>query len=168
MLRMSQLERIIEWISGTLHTLGSIVLGFTFLYITADVILRFLKLRPIGDVVEATGYLNVWICFLGAGFLVREGHHIRVDLVTSHLSPGKKRFTKVITDLATAAFYLIMFYKGIDLVVFTHRLGIHTPSWGFPIWPLQIVVPVGFLCLLLETISDLTITILRKGAQDGT
>lgn len=157
----AKLGRVIERISGSLHTMGSIVLGFTFLYITADVILRFLKLRPIGDVVEATGYLNVWVCFLGMGFLVREGHHIRVDLVTSRLSSGKKRVIKVITDLATVAFCLVMLYKGIDLVVVTYHLGMRTPSWEFPLWPLQIVVPIGFLCFLLETVSNLVVTISR-------
>ncbi|RLA87402.1 MAG: hypothetical protein DRG40_00410 [Deltaproteobacteria bacterium] len=165
--KVAKSTSVIKRISEALHTISSVALAFTFLYIVTDVILRFLKLRPIGDVVEATGYLNVWICFLGTGFLVREGSHIRVDLIISRLSSGKRHVIRVVTDLATVTFCLIMLYKGIDLVAVTYHLGTRTPSWEFLIWPLQIVVPVGFLCFLLETLSNLAVTISRKGSRDG-
>ena len=155
----------VKGISELLHTVGSLILVSSFCYIFVDVVFRFFRLPPIGNIIEICSYVDVWIGFLGVGFLVREGSHIRVDLLTSRVSFGKRRMMTMITDIVTMLFCLLMFYKGTELVVIYYNLGQRTIASHFLIWPFQIVVPLGFLFLFLEVIIDFTSSM--KGGERG-
>ena len=148
----SRCVSFVKRIGEVLHVIGSLILFFCFFYVFIDVLFRFLKLSPIGDVIELCGYLDVWLGLLGVGFVFREGKHICVDIVTSNVSDGKKYVMSIISDIVMMLFCMFMTYKGIHLVVSSYELGELSMSWGFPIWPFRIVVPLGFFFLLLEVI----------------
>ena len=148
---MRKIEAVIKEISSILHIMGAVILFTIVMCVVADVLLRFLKLPAIGDMVELTAWLGMVLTFLAMGFLVREGKHISVDIVTSHVSSATKRVMAMASGVLSILFCLLMAYEGIVMVIGSYNLGQHLQSWKFAVWPFQIVVPLGFLVFALET-----------------
>jgi len=152
---MKKIEGGIKRVNDFFHTLSVLILIFIALYIFLDILMRYFRLSPIGDVVELTGYLNVWISLLAMGVLYRKKQHIHVDIITSRLTPESRGKLEKITDGFALAFCCIMIYKGISMVIGSYKMGQCSLSWHFKIWPFQIAIPLGFLLLLAEIIIDL-------------
>ncbi len=150
-----RIEERIKKMDNGLDTLGAILLLFINLYIFLDVFMRYFKLPPIGDVVEITGYLNVWITLMGIAFLARGSKHIAVDILTSIVSMATKKVLKSISSIISILFYLIVLYKSTTMVVESYSMNQSLISWQLPVWPFQVIIPIGFLFLFLETIFDL-------------
>ena len=151
--------------SENLHTLSAVIMVFNFMYIFVDIFMRYLKLPPIGDVVELTGYLNVWMVLLPMGIIFRRGRHIEVDIVTANISPEAKIIFKRITGIISVLFCLAMVYKGSAMVIDSIEMGQRSMSWQFKIWPFQVVVPLGFLFLMFEIIHDMVIPTNNKEVE---
>jgi len=152
---MTGVEIGIKKISNYLHTLSALILVFICMYIFVDILMRFFKLPPIGDVVELTGYLNVWMVILALGALVRKKQHIEVDLITEHLSAESRIILNKITDVIGILFCFVMVYKGISMVMDSYEMGQRSISWQFKIWPFQLAIPLGFLFFMFELFFDL-------------
>jgi len=151
---MKKIEYGIKRINDFFHTISVLLLMFIALYIFLDILMRYFKLSPIGDVVELTGYLNVWMSLLAMSILYREKRHIHVDIITSRLKPESRVKLEKITDGFTLAFCCIMIFRGIATVINSCKMGQSSMSWHFKIWPFQIVIPLGFLLLLLEILIN--------------
>jgi len=84
-------ERGTKKFSEGLHKVGAVFVAIIFIGVLINVILRFLGIGLVG-VDEFAELLNIWVCFLAAPFVFRAGRHIRVDLVTCHVSPSAVLF----------------------------------------------------------------------------
>jgi len=153
---MRKIEAVIKKISSILHIMAAVILFIIIMCVVADVLLRFLKLPAIGDMVELTAWLGMVLTFLAMGFLVREGKHISVDIVTSRVSSATKRLMSMVSGVLSILFCLLMGYEGIVMVIGSYKLGQHLQSWEFAVWPFQVVVPLGFLAFALERFFVLT------------
>jgi len=103
------MERI-EKISKAAHTAGAILLGFLFLSIISGVIVRMLG-GYLHFVDELSGYGAVWVTFLGIGYVLREGRHVRVDIITRKLSPRNEAIMFMIGDIACLLFSILIIGK---------------------------------------------------------
>jgi len=151
---MKKIKYGIKRINDFFHTISVLILIFIALYIFLDILMRYFKLKPIGDVVELTGYLNVWMSLLAMSVLFREKHHIHVDIITSRLKPKSRLKLEKVTDIIVAVYSSIMLFRGITTVVSSYKMGQSSMSWHFKIWPFQIAVPLGFLLLFLEILVN--------------
>ena len=163
---MVRIKEGIKKSSDGIYTLSAILLLFIFIYIFIDVVMRFFKLPPVGDVVELTGYLNVWMVCLSLGVIYRKGRHIEVDIVTSRISSKAKIILKRITSIVSIIFCFLMVYEGIAMVIRSYEIGHRSMSWNFIVWPFQIVVPLGFLFLMLEIILELIESTHNEGSKE--
>ena len=152
---MTGVEIGIKKVSDFFHTISAAILVFICIYIFVDIFLRLFKLPTIGDVVELTGYLNVWLVLLPMGIIFRKKQHIEVDIITTHVSPKSRMILKRITGAVSILFCFIMVYKGTSMVIDSYEMGQRSISWQFKIWLFQIAVPLGFLVLMFEIFFDL-------------
>ncbi len=83
-------------------TLAGVLLVFVMVSVSADVAGRYVFGRPIGWVVEFTEYILLYIPFLAMAWLVREGGHVRIDVVLQALGPGTRSLVNAATSLAAA------------------------------------------------------------------
>lgn len=119
---------------------------------------------------ELQWYLFSLIFLFGAAVTLREGAHVRVDVVYSRLSVRKRAWI----DLVGTVLFLIPFCI---LMIWTAWSPVHN-SWaiwesspdpgGLPRWPIKTAVPVAFLLLLLQSFAHLarTIAVLRGAADE--
>lgn len=141
-----------------LWTLAVIASGLLFLamcMICADVLLRNVRVLPgvqglpwSNEVSESILYL---ITLLAAPWLLRQGQHIRVDIVLRGLPPKTAWYCEWVSDCLALACCVTMTYYGLASTLASYRAGnmtiktLITPEW----WLLS-VLPVAFLLLSVE------------------
>jgi len=140
-------------LSAAAHTMGGIILALTFIFMIINIVARKLG-NSIILVEELSGYATVWATYLGIGFALREGRHVRVDLLTRTLSPRWQEFLRFWGDIVTAIFSGVITWKGIYLIQVSHQVMRQTPYSHIPIYLLQIVLPMGMILFGLEAMVD--------------
>lgn len=106
---------------------------------------------------EAQWYLFSIVFLFGAPYALRLGSHVRVDVIYGNRSARGKAWI----DLLGAALFLVPFcafaiWISHDFVrdSFAVREGSLDPG-GLPRWPLKVLVPIAFLLLGLQGISEI-------------
>ena len=106
---------------------------------------------------EIQWYLFSAVFLFCAGYTLLHNQHVRIDVVSSHLS---KRTRAWIDVLGTLLFLLPMasVIMWLSWPVFVESYRIHevsTNAGGLIIWPARLMVPIGFILLILQGISEL-------------
>ncbi len=106
---------------------------------------------------ELQWYLFSLVFLLGAPWALRRGDHVRVDVIYGGL-PERGRWW---IDLFGTLIFLIPFcifavWISIDFVADSWAEGeMSNDPGGLPRWPLKPVVPIAFLLILLQGVSEL-------------
>lgn len=106
---------------------------------------------------EIQWYLFSAVFLLGAGYTLLHNQHVRIDVISGRLS---KRARAWIDVLGTLFFLLPMAIAimWMSWPVFVQAYELHEESsnaGGLIVWPARLMVPVGFLLLVLQGISEL-------------
>jgi len=106
---------------------------------------------------EIQWYLFSAVFLLGAGYTLLHNQHVRIDVISGRLS---KRARAWIDVLGTLFFLLPMAIAimWMSWPVFVQSYQLHEESsnaGGLIVWPARLMVPIGFLLLVLQGISEL-------------
>ena len=131
------------------------VLFLMTLMICADVLLRNVRIIPgvfglawSNEVSEAMLYL---ITMLAAPWLLRQGQHIRVDVVLRAVPPRLGWYFEWIADTLGLACCLVIAYYGARAALASFRAGsISIKTLVTPEWWLLAPLPIAFLLLAIE------------------
>ena len=106
---------------------------------------------------EIQWYLFSAVFLFGAGYALLHNQHVRIDVISSRMS--KK--TQIWIDILGTIFFLmpmaitIMWLSWPVFIESVHRGEVSTNAGGLVIWPARLMVPVGFLLLVLQGLSEL-------------
>ena len=106
---------------------------------------------------EAQWYMFSAVFLLCAAWTLLRNEHIRIDVVAGRFS----RRTQTGIDIFGTLFFLLpmvllVLYESIPWAWRAMQSGEVSPSaGGLILWPAKILVPIGFLLLLLQAISEL-------------
>jgi TRAP-type mannitol/chloroaromatic compound transport system permease small subunit len=128
--------------------------------------------------VSSNAYLEVqWYLFaaaflLASGYTLLQGEHVKIDVVSSHLSKRKQ----IWIDIIGFAFFLtplclVVLFFGIPFFLQGFRSGeMSSNAGGLVRWPVYALMPAGFFLLLLQGLSELVkrIAFLRGLIPDPT
>lgn len=152
----NRLTRKVDYFVEGLGWISVVALLFVMFLIVADFLRRDILGKPIAGTVEASASCLIFIAFLGMAYAQARGAHIRVDLVTSRLSPRwKSGVNIVVLSLNLAIIALITWKTG---VAAWNSFLVGEYTWAltaFPVWPSRLALPVGFGALCLQFIVDL-------------
>lgn len=106
---------------------------------------------------EIQWYLFSAIFLLSAGYVLNKNEHIRIDVIFGRFSPRTQNWIDVFGFIV---FFTPMVLLTLYLSWFTFTMawtsGEGSPSPGGLIrWPVRLLMPAGFLLLLLQGISEL-------------
>ena len=109
------------------------------------------------SLLEIQWYLFSAIFLFCAGYTLLRNQHVRIDVISGRLS---KRAQAWIDILGTLFFLLpmaimIMYLSWPVFVQAYERHEVSTNAGGLVIWPARLMVPIGFLLLALQGISEL-------------
>ncbi|HEX4942952.1 MAG TPA: TRAP transporter small permease subunit [Usitatibacteraceae bacterium] len=119
---------------------------------------------------EAQWYLFSAVFMLCAGYTLLRNEHVRIDVIAGRLS----RRTQAWIDVLGTLFFLLpmaLIFIYLSWPVFV-RTWVHDEmsgsAGGLAIWPARLIVPIGFLLLALQAVSELVkrIGFLRGVAPD--
>lgn len=125
------------------------------LAVSADVILR----KAIGftwaPLYEIITYSLLWITFLGTTAIMRMNGHVKMDSLTSQLSPKTAALFNSISHGVCVAIAGIMLFYTIKLTVTDYQTNFVLASiLNPPKWPIEIIIPAGFFMLFIQLIRN--------------
>ena len=85
-----------------LFMLSTAVLALISVTILIEVVTRTFFERPIAGTTEITGYCLASVTFLGTAWLLKDGGHVKMDLILSRLKPGAQSILNSATSAVGA------------------------------------------------------------------
>jgi len=115
-------------------------------------------------------YTIQWYMFgamflLAAGYALKHGEHVRVDVFFSKMSPRTQAWVDVVgTVLFLMPMAVIIAWLSIPMVVNSFHIQEHSSDAGGLLrWPIKIMIPIGFALLALQGVAE----IIKKAAVAG-
>jgi TRAP-type C4-dicarboxylate transport system permease small subunit len=148
---------IFDRVLSLLMAIACIILAFVALSVCLEVILRYFFNRPQIWVIEFSEYALLYITFLGAAWVLKSGGHVTVDMAFALMSDKGRA-------VCSMASYMICFLVSTVLLVYGTRVtwgyyvrGLYNPTvLEIPTSAILIVIPIGGLTLLLQSIRGFT------------
>lgn len=106
---------------------------------------------------EIQWYLFSAMFLLASAYTLKRDEHVRIDVITSRFS----RRTQVWIDLLGFVLFLLpiallILYYGTPYALLSLQSGEMSPNaGGLIVWPAKLLVPLGFLLLVLQTLSEI-------------
>jgi len=153
---VSALVTLIRAIEAGLRIGAALCLIGMFALVVAQVVLRYSGGGVPVFTEEVARYAMIWMALLATAVAVREGSHIRIDLlpvVLHTLAPPLGRALEFALDTLALGVFLVLFWQGLDMVQFAAM----QRSEGLRIslaWPYA-AVPIAFAFASLFALARL-------------
>lgn len=150
---LKKLTRIYDSTLDVGMFLAGVIFVFMMLSVCAEVVLRYFLNRPSIWVIEISGYILVYMCFLVAAWVLKKEGHVKVDFVIGKLSLKNQSLVNAITSFinAIASFFLSWFAAKACLS--SLQLGERTPTpLMIPKSYVMVVVFVGGFLLFIQCV----------------
>ncbi|MCC5988165.1 MAG: TRAP transporter small permease [Pararhodobacter sp.] len=118
---MKALVGLIRAIEAGLRVAAALCLAGMFALVVMQVVLRYTGGGVPVFTEEAARYAMVWMAFLATAVAVREGSHIRIDLlpVALHfIARPLGRLLEALLDIIALGVFLVLVWQGLDMVQF--------------------------------------------------
>lgn len=159
-----ELSKIIDRITGGI---GKLVGWLTLAMVLAaafNALARYIDARQmLGTQLSSNAFIDVqWYLFslvflLGASHALRNDAHVRVDVLSSRLSPRARAWIDVAgIVLFLLPFSALLIWLSWPVVASAWRIGEQSPDpGGLPRYPIKLVLPIGFGLLIVQGLSEL-------------
>lgn len=155
------IDNFIDRVGGAVSWLTTILM----ILICVDVVLRYLFSETETWVIELEWHLFAMIFLIGASYTLLYDKHVRVDLFYEKFSRRKKDLVNTIGVLLfLIPWSIIIISKGIDYTInsWNFNEGSSQPG-GLPMrFIIKSFIPLGFILLLIQGISELIKAQVRK------
>ena len=153
---MIRFSKLFGRLLDCLGLLVGVMFGVGTALIALDVALRNLAGIGFPWLIDAIEYGLFAGTFLAAPWVLREGAHVRVDIVVSALPPRGAALLETIADLIGLAVCLILLWYGVKVTLTAEALSsMVLKSIIFPEWWALAVVPLSSLLLAVEFVLRL-------------
>jgi len=127
------------------------IIGIVVVLVCWDVLGRNLGLASLPWIVEITEYALPLATFLAAPWLMYRYEHVRLDLLSTSLSPRNRARVERIAAALCGVVSLVIVWYAIRVIVDVRGIGsLVIKSLVFPEWWLFVPVPICFTLLALE------------------
>ena len=122
-----------------------------------NAVVRFIFDYSSNGLLEIQWYLFAAIFLLCSPYTLQKNEHVRIDVISGKFSP---RGLAIIDIIGTLFFLLpmvvLVLWLSLPLVANSYRIGeISANAGGLIRWPVKALLPIGFLLLALQGISEL-------------
>jgi TRAP-type mannitol/chloroaromatic compound transport system permease small subunit len=91
---------------------------------------------------------------LAGGYTLREGAHVRVDVIYMHLSKRAKAAVDVVTSIFFFIFVFTLIWTGWTFFSDSFKVGeVSFTEWAVQYWPIKAALPLGGVLLLIQGLS---------------
>jgi TRAP-type transport system small permease protein len=115
---------------------------------------------------ELGGYMLVVITFVSLPICQINDSFHHVELVQSRLAPFGRAFSRVIFDLLSLAFCVLLLWQLVKFEISSFRFGDHAPTYlATPLWIPQIAMMLGVAALCFSLLRTFAADIARLRAS---
>lgn len=161
----SSFERAMAILTRLFAAAAAIIVLFSLAVTAYSVLLRYVFDAPVTWSDELSGYLVVAMVMLGAAESLRRGDHISVDLLTSRVREGVRRYFDLWAMLLVIAVGAAFIISAAKMVHYSYSFGIFSEGYlEMPMWIPQSVFLLGSLLLVLMAVCRI-VTILTASRR---
>ncbi len=150
-------SRIIDWLSERVgHAFYWLVLVMVLISAANAVVRKAFNVSS-NSFLEIQWYLFSAIFLFLAGYTLLRNDHVRIDVIAGRLSKRAQAWIDIVGTvffLFPMAFLLMWLAWPVFVDTYVHH-EISTNAGGLVIWPARLLVPIGFLLLLVQGVSEL-------------
>ncbi|MDT8284663.1 MAG: TRAP transporter small permease [Thermovirgaceae bacterium] len=153
----------IAYLSG----LGILGMGLMLFY---EVVMRYFFHAPTIWTHEISIYMFIWAMFAGTAYTLKEGKHVRIDLLVNLFPKKTQQILDIITGSIALVFSIFVTCQAWGIVVSAFKYGkLSATPLRFPQWIPQTGLLVGFTLLSLQFFILLVemINRLHKGGEQA-
>jgi TRAP-type mannitol/chloroaromatic compound transport system permease small subunit len=151
------LSRGIDWLNGQVGKLVYWLVLVAVLISAGNAVSRYSLSLSSNAWLEIQWYLFSAIFLFSAGYTLLNNQHVRIDIISGRLSRRAQTWIDILGTL------LFLFPMAITIMwlswpVFVTAFKVHEMSsnaGGLPVWPARLMMPVGFLLLILQGLSEI-------------
>jgi TRAP-type C4-dicarboxylate transport system permease small subunit len=151
---MARLPILIRWFDALMSAFCSafaIAFGVFTLMVCVDIVCRRFGIASMPWLVEVIEYVLYGGTFLAAPWVLRQGEHVRVDLVLSSVPKQVAVRLEQIVDALGFFVSLVMCFYGLALLIDAYRANfIQYKNLAVPEWILLTPLPIGCAMLAIE------------------
>lgn len=106
---------------------------------------------------EIQWYLFAAIFLLATSYTLRRNEHVRIDVIVSHFSKRTQVWIDLIGFIVflMPATLLILYYGTPYAWISIQNQEVSSNAGGLIVWPVKLLIPVGFALLALQGISEI-------------
>ncbi|MAI35539.1 MAG: TRAP transporter small permease [Rubripirellula sp.] len=124
------LETCVRWMVLGEKTVAALFLLVIVSTMAAQVVARYVFGAPFQWSEEVARLALIWMTFISAAFVMAEGRHIAVDIISSRVGDGGKLFIECMSYVVVAASCLLLLIGGASFVWYVGKVG--SPALGVP------------------------------------
>lgn len=140
---------------GMIDLITSIMLGILSLIYAAQVAFRYILNSPIIWADELSGYLFVWMTFLGCAVALGEKSHVNIDLLLNYCPQKIRNLLGWISDLSIFSLLIILVYFGYILI--EGSMGLRTTTLNLPFGTVYSIIFISSVLMLIILALNLMI-----------
>lgn len=134
-----------------LAVISGAIFGLMAFFIGLDVVMRNVTGAGLAWVIELMEYAMYVATVFAAPWVLREGAHVSVDVVTSSLPPGLRRAVNIFACLLGSIIcFVICYYSAIATWRAFERGSQIYKTFTIPEWSISIFVPLGMGLVAIE------------------
>lgn len=152
-----KLSQLIDWLNERIGK-GAFWLVLIMAVISAgNASYRFVFNDSSNGLLEIQWYLFAAVFLLCAPYTLQKNEHVRIDVLSSHLSPRGLAVIDIIGSLFfLLPMVLLVLWLSLPLVAESYRIDEYSANAGGLLrWPVKILLPIGFTLLALQGVSEL-------------
>lgn len=147
---LSLADQVFHKLESLLTLMGGIVILLLVFLATANILGRWIFSLPVNGYVDWVEQAMAFLAFLGISYTQREGGHIRMDILVTHLH-GRLLWTmELLSTLIMLAITLVLIYGSFLHFLRAYTIGDSSLDINLPTWPAKLVVPVSLTILALR------------------
>ncbi len=145
---------LISWFDALMRgfcTLFAVSFGILTLLVCIDIVTRRAGIASMPWLVEVIEYVMYAGTFLAAPWVLRQGEHVRVDLILTSIAKEKAIRLQRVVDAIGLGVSLIMFYYGAAVVLDSYKMNtIQFKNISVHEWILMLPITIGSALLAIE------------------
>ena len=129
------------------------LLAFSVLSVSLAIASRHFFNYPVGWVTEISSYILLYVTFLVAAWVLKEGGHVSIDIIVNQLDSRTQTLINFITSIINAVVCLLLTYYAGKVTLDLYKTNYFTPTeLELPKWIINIIIAIGSLSLFIQFI----------------
>ena len=146
-----KMEKAINWICESSHFLGEIGTFLLMAIVFYAVTMRYVFKHAPTWSEEICVYILIGIIWISIAGVLKNNHHISLDLVISNISPRKRNWFEIIISVIGFSFCVVLLWYSIKYTLFQYRFEFKSNTLlEVPLWIPYLLIPVGLTMICLQ------------------